>query len=56
MEEQIFERGNVSVIMSGKGCWLTVEDDSGVQQKLAVEPSELLLFYIALGDALKDKV
>ena len=50
MEEKQFTRGNVTVTFSEKGCWIEVFGDEGEEQSIALEPSEMYLVYMALGD------
>lgn len=44
------ECGNVSITTEENGgCWLTIIDDSGAEQTMAVEASELLLIQEAVS-------
>ena len=45
-----FQKGNVTAIFSKKGCWVEMFGDVGEQQAMALEPNEMLLLYMALGD------
>lgn len=45
-----FNRGNISVVFESGGCWVELMADNGSVQQMALEPSEMLLLYMALGD------
>lgn len=45
-----FTRGNVTATFDPKGCWITMWGDEGEEQSMALEESEMLLLYMALGD------
>jgi hypothetical protein len=45
-----FNKGNVTATFSKSGCWVEMFGDNGETQSMALEPNEMLLLYMALGD------
>ena len=48
--EEAFECENVRVSFADDGCWVNVFCESGAEQSLALEESEMLFLYNALGE------